>query len=129
MIITLCGSARFEDIFKALDEQLTLDGHTVFTLSVYPSTKGGNKDWYTSEIKVKLDAAHLRKIDASDAIVVITGRGLITPEQRYIGESTTREIGYAARTGKRIYFTDQMCHYNGCSDRFKKRPPCALCYE
>lgn len=95
MIITLCGSARFEPFFHLWNEILTLSGHTVFDLAVQPSTKKGKKDWYTAEEKVELDKAHLRKIDASDAIFVINAFA-------YLGESTLNEIAYAKQNGKLI---------------------------
>ena len=99
MIITLCGSARFEDLFRIWDERLTLYGHVVFNLSVMPSSKGGVKNWYTDEIKQTLDLAHLHKIDLSDAILVLN-------EDQYIGESTAREVEWAERKGKVIYALD-----------------------
>lgn len=130
MIITLCGSAR--------NERLTLAGHAVFGLAVYPSDKGGNKDWYTPDIKEKLDKAHKLKIDASDAILVINYNG-------YIGDSTKSEIAHALVTGKPIFVTDRyhntiainkqkisldwVCYYKGCPDPMSMKPPCALCYE
>lgn len=99
MIITLCGSARFEEQFVRANKNLTLAGHVVFGLSVYPSQMEGKKDWYTQEEKGKLDAAHLRKIDASDAIVVLNVEG-------YVGESTAGEINWAAVHGKRVYYLE-----------------------
>jgi hypothetical protein len=99
MIITLCGSARFERLFKAWNEALTLGGHTVFDLSVYPSEKAGVKQWYNDVEKIQLDAAHLAKIAASDAIVVINRYG-------YIGESTLREVMFAKAAGKKLYFQE-----------------------
>jgi hypothetical protein len=99
MIITLCGSARFEADFHMWNEILTLDGHTVFSLSVFPSYKG-RKDWYTPDIKAALDLSYLRKIDMSDAIFVITGVG-----GDYIGEGTRREIEYAFRNRKIILYS------------------------
>lgn len=99
MIITLCGSARFERLFKAWNEALTMSGHTVFSLTAYPSDKAGVKEWYTAEQKQALDAAHFRKIDASDAIFVIN-------RHAYIGESTLREIEHANAQGKPVYFLE-----------------------
>lgn len=55
MIITLCGSARFEQDFHEWNERLTLAGHCVFSLAVFPSIKGGEKNWYTDEVKQTLD--------------------------------------------------------------------------
>lgn len=96
MIITLCGSARFEDKFHIWNEALTLSGHTVFSLAIFPSTKGGRKDWYDEHQKMLLDAAHLDKIEKSNAIVVLNHEG-------YIGDSTRREIIWASRKDKRLY--------------------------
>jgi len=99
MIITLCGSARFEKEFKEWNEKLTLEGHTVFSLSVYASDKPAGKDWYTEEQKKELDAAHKRKISASEAIVVLNVGG-------YFGDSTRSEIGWAEREGKKIFWLE-----------------------
>lgn len=125
MIITLCGSLRFEEEFRLWDERLTLQGYSVFTVSVYPSFKG-EKTWYDEVTKVKLDEAHLRKIDASSAILVINKNG-------YIGESTAREIRHAELHGKVAYYLygidgNKVCPYFGCRNSLQK-PPCALCYE
>lgn len=98
MIITLCGSARFERLFKAWNRGLTMAGHTVFSLTAYPSDHG-RKDWYSEEEKASLDGAHLRKIDASDAIFVIN-------QYAYIGESTLREVQHAQQRGKAIYMLE-----------------------
>lgn len=135
MIVTLCGSLKFEDEYKAWDERLTLCGHTVFTCSVYPSYKAGEKNWYDVETKAKLDAAHIRKIDLSDVILVICPGG-------YIGQSTAGEIQHAKNTGKQVCYTypvvpwygikepeRRICHHKGCYDPLLQQPPCALCYE
>lgn len=97
MRITLCGSARFERLFHEINEQLSLAGHVVYGLSVYPSFKQGNKDWYNEEQKKTLDAIHLCKIDNSDAIVVIN-------PDNYIGASTTKEVAHAKSQNKHIYY-------------------------
>lgn len=94
MKITLVGSARFESEFKRLNKGLTLNGHIVYSLAVYPSDEG-EKNWYTDKEKKELDNVHLMKILNSDAIYVVSPDG-------YIGESTTREIVYAHSKGKLI---------------------------
>ena len=99
MIITLCGSSRFESLFKVWNQALTLAGHTVFTLSAYPSDHAGVKTWYTEAEKQLLDAAHLRKINASDAIFVIN-------RFAYIGESTMGEIDHAKARNRKIFFLE-----------------------
>ena len=53
-------------------------------------------DTITEAEKALLDELHLRKIDLADAMFVVDPGG-------YIGESTTREIGYARSTGKPIF--------------------------
>lgn len=104
MKITLCGSARFESLFHKINEELTLAGHIVYGLAVYPSSKGDEKNWYTDEQKKILDDVHLGKIDNSDAIVVIN------PEN-YIGQSTARELAHAIRARKAVYYTVGGPHY------------------
>lgn len=114
MLITLCGSARFEDLFHKINEELSLAGHVVYALSVYPSLKAGDKDWYTEEQKAILDKVHLEKIRHSDAIVVIN------PED-YKGKSTLNEIAYANSIGRRIYYYCGGPHYSGLLE--KKHEP------
>lgn len=97
MIVTLCGSAKFEQEFRQWDERLTLAGHVVFNLAVYPRDKQGIKNWYNDETKTLLDLAHLQKILLSDAILVLD-------KDNYVGESTKREIEWATRLGKAIYY-------------------------
>lgn len=96
MIITLCGSARFENEFHQWNQALSLSGHVVLSLAVHPSLHRGNKDWYTPEQKQMLDAVHLTKITSSDAIMVIN-------RDNYIGDSTASEIRWAWLHKKAVY--------------------------
>lgn len=96
LIVTLCGSTRFERLFHAWNKALTIAGNTVFSLTTFPSVEGGDRDWYTEEVKNNLDVAHLRKIALSDAVVVLNRHG-------YIGESTMNEIRFAREQGKTLY--------------------------
>jgi hypothetical protein len=137
MIITLCGSARFEADFKDWNRRLTLSGHVVFSLAVYPSDMG-SKGWYTVAQKEQLDRVHKLKINASDAVFIIN-------RNDYVGESTASELAYARQKDKQIFWAyeyngprtlrhtaDQFikCPYAGCpNDILFVRPPCALCYE
>lgn len=97
MRITLCGSAKFEGMFHKWNKDLTLAGHTIYALAVYPSYMEGNKNWYDDEQKILLDLVHLDKILNSDAVVVID-------VDSYIGDSTKREITWARMQGKRVYW-------------------------
>jgi hypothetical protein len=89
-VVTLCGSARFEQQFIDANRELTLRGLAVYSLACMPSQNGG-KDWYTPGQKAVLDLAHLRKIQLSHVIFVV-GDG-------YIGHSTAREIIWADMLG------------------------------
>lgn len=127
MKITLCGSARFEKQFKELNERLTLRGHVIYSLAVYPSDKS-KKNWYTTQQKEILDQMHKEKIRNSDAIVVINVDG-------YIGESTSSEIAYANKLHKKIFtwYPDHMVGQHMCSlancTNHNLFGPCARCYE
>lgn len=99
MKITLIGSARFEKEFLEWTERLTLRGHVVYGLAVYPSAKGGNKDWYSESTKTMLDLVHLAKIEESDAVVVLNVGG-------YVGESTAREVAWAKIRGRALYYLE-----------------------
>ena len=94
-IITLCGSARFEEHFHFWSKVLTLSGHTVFSLACFPSVEG-EKDWYTREAKELLDMAHKLKILWSDVVVILN-------VDDYIGHSTKQELQWARTLGKDIY--------------------------
>jgi len=100
MKLTLCGSARFEKLFHEWNEKLTLAGHVVYSLGIYPSSKDGNKNWYTPEQKTRLDQVHLMKILNSDGIVVVTD------DTGYVGESTKNEIAWATLNDKHIFYND-----------------------
>jgi hypothetical protein len=99
MRITLCGSTRYEKLFHYWNEKLTLAGHVVYGLAVYPSSKQEVKDWYTEDQKTMLDLVHFAKIDNSDAIVVLNQGG-------YIGISTAREIKWATLKNKGVFYIE-----------------------
>src|SRR4051812_47300029 len=107
MRLTLCGSARFEAEYHDWNERLTLAGHVVYSLAVFPSQKAGQErfigtpahEWYTAAEKAQLDTVHRAKIDNSDGIVVLNVGG-------YVGNSTQGEIDHARTTGKSIWWLE-----------------------
>jgi hypothetical protein len=99
MIITLCGSARFEAWFHMWNEALGLAGHAAFALCSYPSMHAGEKNWYDDREKSILDEVHADKIRASDAVLFLN-------VMAYMGESTLREFEQARRIGKKIHFLE-----------------------
>lgn len=113
MIVTLCGSARFEQDFINANRELTLRGVVVYSLACMPSDHGG-KDWCNEEQKMMLDLAHLAKISASDAIFVV-GDG-------YVGESTTREIAWARMNGKAVVWQKQGFSWDTLGEMMRSRP-------
>lgn len=115
MIVTLCGSAKFEAAFHYWNEKLTLAGNVVFSLAVFPSVKGGEKNWYTEEQKIMLDKMHKEKIETSEGIFVIDlpftelHEFLLSPREPYIGDSTRSEIAHAKKLYKLVdYASDFM---------------------
>jgi len=96
MIITLCGSTRFKEWYRAIEKNLALKGHIVLSVNIYSHH---DNIPLTEEEKKELDKLHFKKIDISDAIFIINKGG-------YIGESTRNEINYATNLGKKIYYLE-----------------------
>ena len=95
-IITLCGSLKFQKEMMEIAEKVALDGNCILT-PVYPVLDNIKR---TEEQLVKLKEEHFKRIELSDAILVIN-------VNNYIGNSTNLEIDYAKKLGKRIiYYTD-----------------------
>ena len=79
-------------------ENMSLKGYCILT-PVYPVLENIER---TEEQLVKLKEAHFRRIELSDAILVVN-------VNNYIGDSTKLEIEYARELGKEIiYYADLM---------------------
>lgn len=105
-VVTLCGSTRFQPYFEQLNRDLTLEEKIVVSCGVFGS--GSDADVFDGldtiealALKRVLDSVHADKIDMSDSIYVVNPGG-------YIGESTWREILYAAMAGKGIYSIEDI---------------------
>lgn len=95
-IITLCGSLKFQKEMMIVAEKMALKGNCILT-PVFPILENCEK---TEEQKKKLKEAHFKRIELSDAILVIN-------KDNYIGNSTNLEIEYARKLEKEIiYYTD-----------------------
>ena len=95
-IITLCGSLKFQKEMMIVAEKMALDGNCILT-PVFPILEEVEK---TEEQMTKLKEAHFKRIEISDAILVVN-------INNYIGKSTNLEIEYAKTLGKEIlYYTD-----------------------
>lgn len=97
-IICLCGSTKFKEDFLFLQRQYTLEGSIVLSVGFFGHA---DNEQLTMETKAKLDILHLAKIELADEIVVIT-------VDKYIGESTRREIEYAKYLGKPVTIKNRM---------------------
>ncbi len=94
--ITLCGSLRFQKEMMKVAEEMSLKGNCILT-PVYPVLENSKR---TDEQMQKLKEAHFKRIELSDAILVVN-------VDNYIGDSTNLEIEYAKKLGKEIlYYTD-----------------------
>ena len=102
-IVCICGSTRFVNELKQAIFDETMKGNMVFAIDV--NMKNDPVSWFEpylknrslDEIKNDLDILHFEKIKASDEILVLNVDG-------YIGESTAKEIEYAASLGLPIRY-------------------------
>ena len=94
LTITLCGSTKFKSEFERINSELTLAGYVVFSVACFSHT---DKIVLSSQQKHLLNDVHKRKIDKSDAIVVIN-------VDDYMGEGTHDEIDYAESIGVDVYY-------------------------
>lgn len=101
MKICLCGSTRFMPEYHEWNRRLSKAGHVVYSVAAFE--KGG--DPLTEDEKETLDLVHLRKIQESELIFIITV--IVSAEgdvsKPYIGDSTRREIKWAKLLGKPVY--------------------------
>lgn len=95
-VITLCGSLKFQKEMMIVAEKMALEGNCILT-PVYPTLDNIER---TEEQLIKLKEAHFKRIELSDAILVVN-------INNYIGNSTNLEIEYAKKLEKEIiYYTD-----------------------
>ena len=96
-IVTLCGSLKFQNEMMKIAQDIALEGYCIIT-PVYLTSNVIN---ITAEQLLKLKEEHLKRIELSDAILVVN-------VNNYIGESTKFEIEYAKKLGKEImYYIEQ----------------------
>ncbi len=99
IIVCLCGSTRFYDVFSKLNLEETLAGKIVLSIASDRTTENEIFSDLTvaqfEEAKQKLGKLHFQKIELADEILVVNVNG-------YIGESTTQEVNYALRIGKKV---------------------------
>ena len=92
-IVTLCGSLKFQKEMMTIAEKMALEGYCILT-PVYPVSENIER---TEKQLIKLKEAHIKRIELSDAILVVNANN-------YIGNSTNLEIDYAKKLGKEIIY-------------------------
>ncbi len=97
-IVCLCGSTRFSEAFRVANLQETLAGKIV--LSIGCDFKGDDALGLGEADKACLDALHLRKIELADEVLILNVEGCV-------GESTSRELVYALKLGKRVRWLEE----------------------
>ena len=104
-IICLCGSTRFTNEMLIKQWELTKQGNIVLSWCALPESYfKGPHIGDVEGVKDIVDEVHLRKIDLADSVLVINIGG-------YFGESTTKEIAYAKKTGKPVSFLEPYGNY------------------
>lgn len=100
MKMCLIGSTRFMENYVRANRELTLKGHivyTVATISTASAMKPTAESPITEDQKMVLDLVHLRKIEESEANV------LITDDTGYYGFSTRREMVWGLILAKPLF--------------------------
>lgn len=97
-IITLCGSLKFKKEMMEIAEKMALLGNCILA-PIYPIIENVER---TEEQLAKLKEEHFKRIELSDAILVVN-------VNNYIGDSTSLEIEYAKKLEKEvIYYTELL---------------------
>lgn len=92
VVVCLCGSTRFVEMFRYVNQRETLAGKIVLAPGCF---QGDAVLEVLPGVKQRLDELHLRKIDLADVVKILDVGG-------YIGESTRRELEYARAHDKII---------------------------
>ena len=98
--VTICGSMRFSEEMR----EIAWDLETRHGMNVLQCVYDPPGAELSREMLKRLEAAHYRKIDLSDAIYVVDVDG-------YIGESVKQEIQYAREMGKEVLFYSHTTSY------------------
>jgi len=103
-IICLCGSSRFVAEMAIIAWSFEKEGYIALGLHLLPIGYKTDVVDHLAEaegVAAQMDALHLKKIDLADEIFIVN-------KNRYIGESTKREIEYATRLKKPIKYLESV---------------------
>ena len=93
VVVTLCGSMRYQNEMIKIARNLEVTFGYCVLQCVYDFA--GKND--TQKERDKIIRAHYKKIDLCDFIYVVNIDG-------FISESTQKEIDYAIKKGKEVYY-------------------------
>ena len=93
VVVTLCGSMRYQNEMIKIARNLEVTFGYCVLQCVYDFA--GKND--TQKERYKIIRAHYKKIDLCDFIYVVNIDG-------FISESTQKEIDYAIKKGKEVYY-------------------------
>lgn len=96
-VITICGSMRFAKDMISLASELEIEKGWCVLQCVYDV----NPEKLTLEDIEKLSLLHFKRIDISDGVFVVNKGG-------YIGNQTRKEIEYAKKNNKEIYYWEEI---------------------
>ena len=112
MTIAICGSMQFHKEMGAMQEALRGRGFTVFVpgelddIRKNESYMDSDEERITAKIEYDFIREHFRKIEQSDAILVLNYEKKGIPG--YIGGNTFLEMGYAFGLGKKVYLLNDI---------------------
>ena len=95
-VVCLCGSTKFKDTYIKANREETLKGNIVLSVGLYGHHEGLDMN---SQTKENLDKLHFHKISMSDEILVMN-------VDRYIGDSTIKEIAFAQSKGVHVRYIE-----------------------
>lgn len=99
--LTICGSARNRELKEKYQAYYTIKNNCVHAPINYLLIKNEveTSEDETNRIIKTMQRVHFKKIDISDAIIVVTGN------DGYYGSDTKQEVDYAKRLELQILFT------------------------
>lgn len=101
-VITLVGSTKFPKLWHQAMKDWTLRGYIVHTVGLFGHQEGIDM---SGNVKRMLDKIYMRKIELSDAILVLNEDYAGKP---YIGMGAWDEIFYAIALNKRAVFSKPL---------------------
>ena len=128
MKIAICGSMTFWQEMRAIKDGLEILGHEVLVpkdlysddIPIEARTDVTDEEKITAKIEYDFIREHFRKIEESDAILVLNyeKKGMYG----YIGGNTFLEMGHAYGLGKKIYLLNAVPDMNYSIEMYSMKP-------